>query len=69
MLHLLAANYDWHHHITPTSEEIKVFATIFPMVSPVQPSLQPTVFEGFQLTFHKQDDLFLSFTRREPTAA
>lgn len=33
MLHLLAANYDWHHHITPTSEEIKVFATIFPMVS------------------------------------
>jgi hypothetical protein len=33
MLHLLAANYDWHHTITPTSEEIKVFATIFPMVS------------------------------------
>jgi C-22 sterol desaturase len=33
MLHLLAANYDWHHHITPTSEEIRVFATIFPMVS------------------------------------
>lgn len=32
MLHLLAANYDWHHHITPTSEEIRVFATIFPMV-------------------------------------
>lgn len=32
MLHLLAANYDWHHHITPTSEDIRVFATIFPMV-------------------------------------
>lgn len=32
MLHLLAANYDWHHHVTPKSEEIKVFATIFPMV-------------------------------------
>lgn len=24
---------DWKHHPTPTSEEIKVFATIFPMVS------------------------------------
>jgi len=33
MLHLLAANYDWRHDVTPTSEEIKVFATIFPMVS------------------------------------
>ena len=24
---------DWKHHATPKSEEIKVFATIFPMVS------------------------------------
>jgi C-22 sterol desaturase len=24
---------DWKHHATPLSEEIKVFATIFPMVS------------------------------------
>lgn len=24
---------DWVHHATPKSEEIKVFATIFPMVS------------------------------------
>ena len=24
---------DWKHHPTPRSEEIKVFATIFPMVS------------------------------------
>lgn len=32
MLHLLSANYNWHHHITPQSEEIRVFATIFPMV-------------------------------------
>jgi C-22 sterol desaturase len=24
---------DWQHHPTPLSEEIKVFATIFPMVS------------------------------------
>ena len=37
MLHLLAANYDWHHHVTATSEEIKVFATIFPMVSSASP--------------------------------
>lgn len=28
---------DWKHQITPRSEEIKVFATIFPMVSSAQP--------------------------------
>jgi hypothetical protein len=33
MLHLIAANYNWHHTITDKSEEIRVFATIFPMVS------------------------------------
>lgn len=33
MLHLLSANYDWHHTVTDKSEEIRVFATIFPMVS------------------------------------
>ena len=32
MLHLLAANYDWQHTVTDRSEEIRVFATIFPMV-------------------------------------
>ena len=32
MLHLLSANYDWHHTVTDKSEEIRVFATIFPMV-------------------------------------
>lgn len=26
---------DWEHHPTPLSEEIRVFATLFPMVSPV----------------------------------
>ncbi|KAK4505846.1 hypothetical protein PRZ48_003811 [Zasmidium cellare] len=31
MLHKLSAQYDWKHTITPTSEEIRVFATIFPM--------------------------------------
>jgi predicted lipid carrier protein YhbT len=66
MLHLLAANYDWHHTITPTSEEIKVFATIFPMVSFEFPANRLLVI----LTNNfEQDDLFLSFTRREPTAA
>jgi len=34
LLHLLAANYDWHHTVTEKSEEIRVFATIFPMVGP-----------------------------------
>jgi len=30
MLHKLSAEFDWQHTITPKSEEIKVFATIFP---------------------------------------
>jgi hypothetical protein len=67
MLHLLAANYDWHHHVTPTSEEIKVFATIFPMVSSVQ--LSRKLFASMSANNSKQDDLFLSFTRRDATAA
>lgn len=28
---------DWRHHATPVSEDIKVFATIFPQVSPISP--------------------------------
>ncbi|WPG97610.1 sterol C-22 desaturase [Acrodontium crateriforme] len=31
LLHMLSSEIEWHHHITPTSEEIRVFATIFPM--------------------------------------
>lgn len=31
LLHKLAAQYEWKHTITPTSEDIRVFATIFPM--------------------------------------
>ena len=31
LIHKLSAQYDWKHTITPKSEEIKVFATIFPM--------------------------------------
>jgi len=31
LLHKLAAGYEWKHQVTATSEEIKVFATIFPM--------------------------------------
>lgn len=30
MLHKLSAEFDWKHNITPLSEEIRVFATIFP---------------------------------------
>jgi C-22 sterol desaturase len=33
MIGKAAMEVDWKHEITPTSEEIKVFATIFPMVS------------------------------------
>lgn len=31
LLHKLSAQYDWKHTVTPKSEEIRVFATIFPM--------------------------------------
>lgn len=31
MLHMLSSELEWTHKITPKSEDIKVFATIFPM--------------------------------------
>ncbi|KAF2719305.1 ERG5, C-22 sterol desaturase [Polychaeton citri CBS 116435] len=31
MIHMLSSEYDWSHKITPESEIIRVFATIFPM--------------------------------------
>lgn len=31
LLHMLVSEFDWKHTITPLSEEIRVFATIFPM--------------------------------------
>jgi len=31
LLHMLASELTWEHTVTPKSEEIKVFATIFPM--------------------------------------
>lgn len=65
MLHLLAANYDWHHHITPTSEDIRVFATIFPMVRINNINAITIQSANKQI----QDDLFLSFTRRDVNAA
>ena len=46
LLHKLSAQYDWKHSVTATSEEVKIFATIFP-----------------------QDDLHLSFTRRQSVSA
>lgn len=33
MIGMASMRLDWVHHPTPKSEEIKVFATIFPMVS------------------------------------
>ena len=65
MLHLLAANYDWHHHIPPTSEDIRVFATIFPMVR--INSIHAITIQSANKQI--QDDLFLSFTRRDVNAA
>ena len=51
---------DWSHKITPISEDIKVFATIFPMVcSTHYPS------ESFRMLICFQDDCFLSFSKRE----
>ena len=31
LLHKLCAQYDWSHEVTPKSEKMNVFATIFPM--------------------------------------
>ena len=31
LLHKLAAEFEWRHEVTERSEEIRVFATIFPM--------------------------------------
>ncbi|KAK3671601.1 RNA polymerase C-22 sterol desaturase [Recurvomyces mirabilis] len=31
LLHMMASELEWTHEITPTSEQIRVFATIFPM--------------------------------------
>lgn len=51
-LALLVGKYsllmDWEHHPTPLSEEIKVFATIFPMVS--QNSVRCCKLDGSSLT-------------------
>lgn len=34
MIGKASLDLDWEHHATEKSEEIKVFATLFPMVSP-----------------------------------
>lgn len=57
MIGKAAMHLDWKHHATPVSEEIKVFATIFPMVSRIAPSLQTKA-------NRKQDDCPLTFTKR-----
>jgi sterol 22-desaturase len=48
---------DWVHHATPLSEEIKVFATIFPKVSRTNIALQSKANVP-------QDDCPLTFTKR-----
>jgi C-22 sterol desaturase len=49
---------DWDHKVTDLSEEIKVFATIFPMVSQTGRHTQP------QHTNVYQDDCLLTFKKR-----
>ena len=57
---------DWKHRVTPLSEEVKVFATIFPMV---RQALSLLHFPDLALANPDlQDDLLLSITKREPEA-
>ena len=51
---------DWTHTITPKSEDIKVFATIFPMVS----VFSSPSYERWKLT-NTQDDCYLTFSKRD----
>ncbi|KAI7328588.1 hypothetical protein KC315_g6570, partial [Hortaea werneckii] len=44
LLHMLVSEYDWKHTITPESEVIRVFATIFPQ-------------DDLLLSFDKRKDL------------
>lgn len=37
---------NWEHHPTPVSEDIKVFATIFPQVSDIRPDQNIPMFQG-----------------------
>jgi C-22 sterol desaturase len=39
MMGKAALELDWNHHATEKSEEIRVFATLFPMVSPITASI------------------------------
>jgi hypothetical protein len=43
---------DWVHHPTPLSEEIKVFATIFPTVSCTSNQHSPHFTDNFRMTVH-----------------
>ena len=52
---------DWKHHPTPLSEEIKVFATIFPKVSYLVRLLMNRRHVAYQL----QDDCPLTFEERK----
>jgi len=58
MIGKASMHLDWVHHPTPLSEEIKVFATIFPMVSRYTPSQKKPKANL------PQDDCPLTFTKR-----
>lgn len=72
MIGKASIHLNWEHHITPISEQIKVFATIFPQVS-VEPSpagrcrdLSQRNFQTWlaDLTVKLQDDCRLVFSKR-----
>jgi cytochrome P450 len=49
MIGKASLHLDWVHHPTPLSEEIKVFATIFPMVSLFKAHFPP-IADGIRMT-------------------
>ena len=44
LMHMIASEFEWRHEITPQSEEIRVFATIFPL-------------DDLRLSFHRRTDV------------
>ena len=59
MIGMASMFVDWKHQVTDLSEEIKVFATIFPMVGRTR-----TLASSIVLTDRLQDDCLLTFSER-----
>lgn len=63
LIHMLSSSYEWTHKITPKSEEIRVFATIFPMVSTSPRKSASGILTSIQ------DDCLLEFKPRSDSSA